>query len=252
MSSPPQKPIAVTRRLLERLLDLEVIDRALVIGAQAFGALIPLLIVFASVGFRSGRSFADDLVHRFELSGRGAATIRETLTSPAEGAGLTVLGVLLVVFSSLSFTRALQRTYERTWGLDRRGLRGTGWGLLWLAVFAVYWTLVPKLDPLFTGHADLIATIIGSFVVWLVTPYLLLARRVPWPRLVPQALLTAIGMTVLGLGAVLYIPHAMSTAATDFGGIGCAFTLLSLLWAGGFVLVTAAALGSYIASPALR
>lgn len=242
----------IVRALLRRLLALEIIDRSLVVGAQAFGALIPLLIVFSSVGFRNGRSFADDIVHRFELSGRGAATVRETLTAPADSAGLTVLGILLVVFSSLSFTRALQRTYELTWSLERRGMKSTGWGLLWLAVFAVYWALTPRLDPLFSGHAALVASVAGSFVLWLVTPYLLLARRVPWPRLVPQALLTAVGMTALGLGAVLYIPHAMSTAAADFGGIGCAFTLLSLLWAGGFVLVTAAALGSYAPGPGPR
>lgn len=242
----------MVKRLLSRLLDLEIIDRSLVVGAQAFSALIPLLIVVESVAASNGGSFADDLVNRFELSGKGAETIRETLSSPAEGAGLTVLGVLLVVFSSLSFARALQRTYERTWGLERRGVKSTGWGLLWIGAFALYWTFAPKLDPLFSGHADLIATVAVSFFVWLVTPYLLLARRVRWQRLVPQALLTAIGMTALGLGAVLYIPHAMSTAATDFGGIGCAFTLLSLLWAGGFVLVTAAAVGSYIVSPAVR
>ena len=68
----------------------------------------------------------------------------------------------------------------------------------------------------------------------------------------PQAVLTAVGMTTLGLGAVLYLPRAMSTSATDFGSIGCAFTLLYLLWAGGFVIVTGAAVGAYIASPASR
>jgi membrane protein len=250
------QPISRTKQfassLVHRLSALEIIDRALVLGAQAFGALIPLLIVLESAGFNNGRSFADGLVDRFELSGRGAATVRATLTAPAEGAGLTVLGVALVVFSALAFTRAMQRTYELTWGLERRGVKGTGWGILWLGAFALYWTLAPKLDPLFSGRADVVASTTGAFLLWLVTPYVLLARRVPWRRLVPQAALTAGGMTALGIGAVLYIPTAMSTSAADFGGIGCAFTLLSLLWAAGFVLVIAAALGAFIASPDVR
>src|SRR5436309_2940981 len=99
------RSIEVGRALSRRLLTLEVIDRSLVVGAQAFSALIPVLIVFANVGFGSGGSFADDIIHRFELRGRGAATIREMLTSPADGTGLTALGIALVVFSSLSFTR---------------------------------------------------------------------------------------------------------------------------------------------------
>lgn len=238
--------------VLRRLVTLEVIDRSLVIGAQAFSALVPLLIVFASIGFRNGRSFADDLVGTFQLSGRGADAVRSVLTAPGDGPGLTAAGLLLVVFSSLSFTRALQRTYELVWGLRRRGVKGSGWGLLWLGVFALYWWLAPLVGAHLTDRTRLVASVAGSFVLWLVTPYVLLARRIPWRRLVPQAALTALGMTVLELGAVLYIPHAMSTAAAEFGGIGCAFTLLSLLWAGGFVLVAAAGLGAYAFLPTVR
>jgi membrane protein len=84
--------------------------------------------------------------------------------------------------------------------------------------------------------------------VWLVTPYLLLARRIPWRRLIPQAGLTAVGMTVLAGCLLIYIPRALESAAGEFGAIGIAFTLLTMLWAGGFVLVTAAAVGAYIAN----
>ena len=69
----------VLRAVLRRLLTLEVIDRSLVVGAQAFGALIPLLIVFGSVGYKNGSAFADGIIHRFELTGRGAATVRGLL-----------------------------------------------------------------------------------------------------------------------------------------------------------------------------
>jgi hypothetical protein len=126
------------RDVLERPLELEFVDRALVVGAQAFSAVIPLFIVPASVGARDGGSLAD---------------------------------------------------------------------------------------------------------------YLLLARRVPWRRLVPQAALTATGMTVLSAGAVLYVPRAIESSATEFGAIGVAFTLLSLLWGAGLVLAIAAGIGAYLAMP---
>jgi membrane protein len=58
------------------------------------------------------------------------------------------------------------------------------------------------------------------------------------------AWLTRSGRTVL--------KRLLEPSATDFGVIGVAFTLLSLLWAAGFVLVTAAAIGSYLTVPTWR
>ena len=81
-------------------------------------------------------------------------------------------------------------------------------------------------------------------MLWLLTPYLLLDGRVPWRRLVPQAGLCAVGVTILGVGCAIYVPRAMSSSAAEFGAIGVAFTLLSVLWAAGFVIVGAAAIGS--------
>lgn len=234
---------------LRRLLALEVIDRSLVVGAQAFSALIPLMIVLASVFARSGDSFADSLVERLELRGAGAAAVRRAVAAPADEGTLSVVGALLVVASALAFTRALQRTFEVSWDLPRRGLRSTGWGLIWLAAFAAYWALFPVIHDALPPGTRFVVGLAGSFALWLVTPYLLLARRIPWRRLTLQAALTACGMTALSAGAALYVPRAMSASAQRFGSIGVAFTLLSVLWAAGFVLVTAAVLGAFIGRP---
>jgi membrane protein len=231
--------------LVKRLLELEIIDRSLVVGAQAFSALIPLFIVLASIGARGGRSLANGLIDRFGLSDEGADAVRQTFTAPADSATVTVVGGILVVYSTLAFTRALQRTFELAWSLPRRGVKGTGWGLLWIAFIAAYWSAVPVVDGELPATLGRAAEVAASFGLWLLTPYVLLGRRVPWRALVPQAALSAAGMTILGVGALIYAPRAISTSATEYGVIGVAFTLLSLLWAAGFVLVTAAAIGSY-------
>jgi membrane protein len=237
------------RQLVERLLEVGIVDRSLVVGAQAFGALIPLLIVIASVGASDGRSFADALIGRFSLDGASAVAVRRAFAAPAEGDGITVAGALLAVFSAVAFTRAVQRTFELTWGLDRRGVKGTGWGLLWLAMVAVYISLFPVLDGVLGGVPAAIVSLAGTFALWLLTPYLLLARRVGWRRLVPQAAITAGGMTAFSLGSLVYAPRAMSTSASEFGAIGVAFTLLTLLWGAGFVLVAGAAIGATVTLP---
>jgi membrane protein len=185
------------------------------------------------------------IVKRFGLDGSAAEAVERAFAAPAEGTSLTIVGVLVVMVSALSFTRALQRLFERTWNQTARGVRATSWGLGWLALFVLYWTLFPVVDDTFKGALDWIISLGGTFAFWLATPYLLLARRVPWERLILQGALTAVGMTALAAGTAIYAPRALNSSAAEFGTIGVAFSLLTVLWAGGFVLVVAAALGSY-------
>ena len=125
-----------------------------------------------------GKSFADTLIDRFDLTGSTADAVRQTFGGGTGGASLTTLGVLIVIFSSLSFTRAVQRTFELTWDLPKRGMRSTGWNLAWVAAFAAYLTIFPVVRGWFHGWPYNLVSLCGTFLLWLITPYLLLARRV--------------------------------------------------------------------------
>jgi membrane protein len=241
---PVARLAATAGRVVGRLLAMEIVDRSLVVGAQAFSALIPLLIVLASISSKDGSTFADSMINRFGLSGDAADAVRTAFAAPASGTSVTVIGVVLVVVSALSFSRTLQRMFELTWDLPRRGMHGTLAGLRWLALVVLYFGLHPLLSSFVGGLAGLLLSLAGAFVLWLLTPYLLLDGRVPWRRLIPQAALCAAGVTVLAVGCAIYVPRALSSSAAEFGAIGVAFTLLSVLWAGGFVVVGAAAIGS--------
>lgn len=245
MASATARATAEGKAVVDRLVGFEIIDRSLVVGAQAFSALIPVLIVIASWGARDGNSLGEGIVDRFSLSGEGAAAVRGAFAAPADGTSITLVGLTFVLVSALSFTRRLQRLFELSWGEERRGVRATSWGLGWLGLFALYWTFTPLVGDTMDGAARWVVSLAGTFGFWLATPYLLLARRVPGRRLLLQAGLTAVGMTTLTAGTAVYAPHAIETSAEEFGAIGVAFSLLSLLWAGGFVVVVAAALGSY-------
>src|SRR5207253_1311607 len=117
--------------------------------------------------------------------------------------------------------------------------RSSGWALAWLAAFAGYVTAVPVVRGAVGGLLYEVLSLAETFLLWLVTPYLLLGRRIPWRTLIPQAALSAVGMTILGVGLLVYAPRALESSAEEFGAIGVAFTLLTILWAAGFVLVTA-------------
>jgi membrane protein len=231
------------RRLAEPLLRFNALDRSLALGAQAFGALIPLMIVLEA--FEPGDAgIADELIDRFNLSGAGAEAVTEAFAVSGEQTSTTALSVLVLVVSVLSFTRRLQRLYEDTWEFEQRGLRGTGWGLAWIVFFVVYASLHPALDKLVDSTAGLVLSLAGAFLLGLLTPYLLLGRRLPWRRLTRQAGLTAGGVTVLGIWSAIYMPRAIESSAGAYGAIGIAFALLTWLWGLGIVLVASAVYGS--------
>jgi membrane protein len=240
--------LAFGRDCAGRFVSLQGVDRAAALGGQAFTALIPLLIVYSTVvPYTDGENFADQLIDRFELTGAAARTMEQAFAPPETVAdSISFFSVFLLVISALAFTRALQRLYELAHDMPSMGMRGTPWGLLWLAFIVVYVTLRPELVE-DTGPAlEIALSLVLGGIVWLVTPYLLLARRVPYTRLVPTALLTAVGMTSLTVSSVIWLPRTMASSASQFGFIGVAFAMLGWLVAAGFVLVGTAAAGAAV------
>ena len=240
--------IDFVRRSVERFIALEGFDRAMALAGQAFAAFLPLLIVISAVSPAAGKDAASSLIDRLQLNGEAADAVRAAVAQPAAiEDGVSVLGVVILVFSALAFTRALQRLYVRAWGLDKIGVRGNVWGLLWLLAFAAYWSIQPAILAVFSAHAEIAVSLATSFALWLFTPWLLVGRQIAWRRLLPQALLSSVGLTCLGIAAALYMPRAVGSAAAQFGFIGVAFALLSFLFAMFLVLVVTTALGSTLA-----
>jgi membrane protein len=237
------RAVGLAHRLIDPLLRFNLVDRSLALGAQACGALIPLTIVLEAT--RAGdESVAADLIERFDLQADAAAVVREAFTATEGHDTVTVFTAVVLVVSVLSFTRRLQRLYEQTWEFEPRGLRGTGSGLVWLAGFALYLSLHPALDQLVARRGGVVLSLAGAFLLGLLTPYLLLGRRLHWRRLVLQGALTAAGLAALGIWSAIYMPRAIETSASAYGSIGVAFALLTWLWGIGIVLVAAAVYGS--------
>jgi membrane protein len=239
----PSRPLAAW---LERLAALQAVDRAVALGALAFSALFPLLIVYSAVvPLADAQDFAQHVIHRLKLSGAAAQSAREVFAPSATVAhSVTVLGFVLVVASALSFARALQRLYELAHKLPAAGVRGTPWHLLWVVLIPFYISVRPLVAELAGGWWHVAGSLILSAAAWLVTPYVLLGRRMAWRRLLPDAVLAALGMTALAGCSLVYLPHSIASSARQFGTIGVAFALLGWLVLAGFVLVGAAAGGA--------
>jgi membrane protein len=237
-------------RCVDRIVELQPFDRALAIASRAFIAIFPLAIVATSLSptARSG-GFADGLIERFGLEDRGATLVRELFASPTQvRSGTTFFGILVLIYSVFSFARLLARMYEAAWHLPRSGVRGAMRGLVWVAGLAAY---AMFLLPLRNGLVNNTGRVLGDVIVlatataiWLFTPWVLLAGRIPWRSLVPTAVATAITMGGVSVWSGLYMPAAITTAGERYGLVGVAFSLVTWLIAVGLALLVAAAVGA--------
>ena len=235
-------------RTFARFVELEGFDRAMALAGQTFAALLPLLMVVSAVSPVGGRDLADGVTERFNLSGTSAAAVEASVEQPAAlESSVTLFGVLILVISALSFTRAMQRLYVRAWRLPKLGMLGNGWGLLWLASFCAYFSLQPVILSVFSGVLAFTVSISLSTALWLLTPWILVGRRISWRLLLPQAVLTSLSLSVFAAASVIYMPEAVGSASRQFGVIGVAFSLLSWLFVATLILVVTAAFGATLA-----
>lgn len=240
--------IPLVGTLLERLVAVAFVDRAIALGALAFSSLFPLLIVYgAIVPVLDAKDFSESIVDRLGLTGSAAEAVHAALAPPqAVAQSTTVLGILLAVISVLSFARGLQRLYEQCFDLPAAGVRGTLWHLVWVAMIPAYLTLRRVLAGLGPEWWQLAVSMLLGVLAWLATPYIILGRRLPWQRLLPSAILTSAAMIILSGASVIYMPHSIGVSSKQFGAIGVAFALLGWLMLAGFVLVGSAAAGAAI------
>ena len=244
-----ERPIvALVLRSLQRYIAIDGTQRGLVLAGQAFSALIPLLIVLATLlSSNGGAQLAEGVNERFRLTGNGADAVR-TLFSQPPGAvqSVTIGSVLLLVISGLSCARTMQRSYEAAWQLAPRGLRGTLGGAGALALLLTQILLLSLLGGFLrqvpAGSVLEFATrVASSSALWLALQHLLLGGRVAWRRLLPGAIAAGVGQQGVAALSTLWIPGVIENNATRYGAIGVSFALLSWLVVISIVLVVAAA-----------
>jgi membrane protein len=234
-------------RALRRFVAIEGAQQATVIAAQAFTSLIPFLVVASAVG-PGDDDLADRIVERFGLDGSAARSVRSLFADAGDvESTVTWVGGVILVLATLSFTRAVQRMFQRAYGERPGGPKDMWRGLVWLAGLAVWVTLSSPLRDAFKDLGGLAVAVAVSaaagFVLWLWTPSLLLAST-DWRRLLPGAAVSAVLGTCLTVASGIYVPILMTWSADRYGLIGIAFSLQSWLLVVGFVAVIGAVIGA--------
>jgi membrane protein len=236
--------------ILDEMVRVEVIERALALASKLFVAVIPLSIILKAIAPGSG-NFGEDIVIRFGLTGLGARASRTLFATGGEvQAAASAIGVVIVLYSVLSFTRALQRVYLKVWRLHAETFDALRRQLAWMAGLIAYLVVMSPIHDY--EHRHKLGALYGLTVIalgaafWVWTPYLLLGKRIPRRRLLPTGLLTAAGISLYSVGTALFLPTIFTRNAERYGLIGIAFGLVTWLFAyAGVVVVCAVVAGTW-------
>ena len=236
-------------RVVNRFQKVAGFDRSIALASGALTALIPLTIVASAFSSAlGGKGTAERIIDRYDLTGGGAEAVQD-IFSPASGTetSLGILGLLFLLVTVLSFSRAVQRLVEQTWELDPLSVRNTFNGLLWIAGLGLYAAISSLLQvALGRSDVDLAAALLALplsavFLVW--SGWVLSAKRIERHDLVPFGIVGAALLALYSVGAAVYVPHLFSVYATRYGVIGAVFAIISALFAVMVVVVGSAAAG---------
>ena len=237
-----------------RLREVDFLDRAVVLAAQMFLAFIPMLIVVAALlPTEAGQGIMSVSRTRLGLTGGSEDALGELVAAREDIQGsIGFISVLIAVWTATSFTRALQRVYERAWRLPPAGPRESWRGVVWLGGTVVYLGLISVAARMTSGlpyatSAGAIGSVVAAFGLWWWSQRMLTARRVRWRALIPGAALTAVGMLTLALLSGRIVPRMVENNERTFGPSGTILALVSWLIVIGTVLVVTAVVGAVLA-----
>jgi len=233
-------------RCLRRFQTLEGFDRAIALASLTFSALIPLGIVVS--GAVSDHSIGQHLVERYGLEGNGAEAVKDLFDTGEElASSFSVFSFFLLLVTILSFSRAIQRLFERAWELPPLSVRNTKNGLIWMCGLVVYAVATGVVRANYnSGVLELLTgAVLGllsvAFVVW--SGVLLSNRRITRHQLLPAAILVAAVGGLLAIGGDIYVPRLFNSYASRYGAVGAVFALISWLFVLMVGLVAAVAVG---------
>jgi membrane protein len=241
-------------RILGRLVEVRFLDRTVILGAQAFSAVLPLFMVVATISPKpGGDSPGAYMARRLGLAAEDVSSLQSVVAPPPTArASIGVLGVVLALLTATSFARALQRSYELAWRLPRAGLRAAWRPLALVIGLAVYVELLFLFGRLVRGVPagtlleDLV-TFAGACALWTGAGWILLGGRVRLRLLAAGGLLTAVGFAALRRLSAFYLPTLVASNQQQYGFLGVAFTLFSWLSASAFIIVVATVVGAVLA-----
>jgi membrane protein len=239
-------PGRILLRTADGCLRIEIFDRAMTIAAQFFTSIVPLLILAGVVLSRNDSSW---LANALAMPPAAQSVLADSIGA-ANSTTFGLAGLLFVIVSSTSLSRALTRAYAAVWRLPRPHTQlRAAWR--WVAVvlsLALTMLLLRWLARVAaTMPYSTVWEVLGTAVLWssgaVIAPWLLMASQLPARLLIPGGLVLGCAMTAAAPITEVYLSRALETSTQRYGAIGLTFAYLSWLYIVSFALLLSALLG---------
>ncbi|MBC2641589.1 MULTISPECIES: hypothetical protein [unclassified Rhodococcus (in: high G+C Gram-positive bacteria)] len=246
--TPPGRTV---RRVIDGLIEIELVDRSMTLAARIFTSVLPVMIAASTLSSWNVTARTIKTQFGFDPSQLSPASGAVDTTDPSFAA-FGVVGLLMIAISGTSFARALARIYGKIWNIPSITIRDAWRWLVVLFTVAMSGTAIGLTGELtnvrFIGPPLALA---GEFAVWMVvwtlSPYLLtmgtLRGRVLWAT----GALTAAALTILHTAGRLVLPRITAAAQHQFGSLGLVFTAISWLFVLSVVIVGSAVIVKAVA-----
>src|SRR4051812_28235367 len=185
------------------------------------------------------------------LAASVASTVEQATRQSNRGAGaLLAIGVVLMLYTSMSLVRALRVAHVLAWEVPfRRGAPLPRDGAIFTAAIAATFAVDTGITYLRHEHVALSLLLVPlSFAItggaWLGLSMLLPHGEAHWRALLPGAALLALGHIVLQVATVYYFAPKLTKAPALYGSLGTAATLLLWLFLIARIIVAAAFLNA--------
>lgn len=229
--------VAFVLASLRRFDQIDGKHLALVIAANLFIAVIPLIIIGYALaeGFNPRRGFGAVIATNLHLSGGTAQIVKDTFTTASSGKttalGITVISLLI---TGLDISAAAQTAYARAFAMTplrgpQKYLRGGAWLVLLLAGTGTGLTLrsVTVGRPAWLVLIAWLVWIAIEFGFFIVTPRLLLDLPFAWRDLIHgAAVCTAAALAVHAVAAFL-LRYWFGFYGHAYGGFGIGLALIA-------------------------
>jgi membrane protein len=180
--------IPILGRLIRDFVRIEFIDRCMLIAAQALLALVPMLVVLASFFPHLTGDALKTFTDATGVGSTSSTSLRGEVSADQVRTETGIAGVLITLFSATSFSRVIQRMYERVWEQHHVGgfvglRRCLSWLIGWLVTLQLVGglrVLLRGTDGIAAGTARLFLQMVALSAIWWMTSWLLLFGRVGW------------------------------------------------------------------------
>ena len=222
---------------LRRFSQIDGKHLAIVIAANLFVAVIPLIIIgyaFAEA-FDPRRSFGVVIAKNLHLTGGTAQIVEDTFTNASSGKSVALsISVISLLITGLDVSATAQAAYARAFTMTplrgpQKYLRGGAWLVVLLAGTGAGLTLrsLTVGRPAWVVLIAVLVWIAAEFGFFLITPRLLLDLPFAWRDLIPGAAVCTGAAIVVHAVAAFLLRYWFGEYGHAYGGFGVGLALVA-------------------------